>query len=97
MRRLSATAIDDIIWDIKDALRKVCPAVSEYGIYPLAWYINTGRAATPFLNILINLSEAQIIGVAERLVYHNDGDYNRAIDSICQYIGYRREGEYDSR
>ena len=54
--------LDNIIWKIRQYLR------NKYGIdrgdnlmYPLVYYINTGRASTPFIKALID-SKPFVIG-----------------------------------
>lgn len=56
---------------------------------PLEYYINTGRAPTEFLRLLINLNERQINVVANRLIKYS-GNADRAINEICVYIGFTR-------
>lgn len=90
MKTVSANIIDDMLYGIKSKMyKKHTIAESERYISPLVYYINTGRASTDFLKILINLSERQKSTIANRLI-KNYGNDKEAIDSICKYIGYER-------
>lgn len=91
MKVISQTSIDNAIWDIKGKLWRKYPIdESDRYISPLVRYISTGRASTEFLKVFINLTERQKTSVASRLVKHYGND-DKAIDSVCQCIGYERE------
>lgn len=93
MRNLSRTAIDDTMWDIKQKLMRKCTTDNaDRYLYPLAYYIDTGRAPAGFLKLLINLSDRQKAIVGNRLM-KNYGNNERVINSVCQYIGWNREDE----
>ena len=90
MKSVSANNIEEMMYCIKSKLyKKYTIAESERYISPRIYYINTGRASTEFLRILINLTERQKSTIANRLV-KNYGNDKAAIDSICQYVGYGR-------
>lgn len=90
MKSVSVNNIEEMMYCIKSKLyKKYTIAESERYISPLIYYINTGRASTEFLRILINLTERQKSTIANRLV-KNYGNDKAAIDSICQYVGYER-------
>jgi len=55
---------------------------------PLSWYINSGRAPTGFLHLLVNASGRQRESVAERLAGHSS--YETAVNSVCQFLGFTR-------
>ena len=80
---INRTAIDTCIWSIKRYMMKTygCDtAVRE--MYPLEWYIETGRASTDFLRKLI---AAKPYMVARRL--HKGGSDLEAISRVKNYIG----------
>jgi len=90
MKNVSLTSIDNTIWDIKSKIsKKHTINESESFISPLVYYINTGRAPTEFLRIFVNLSERQKNTIANRLE-NNAGNTEAAINSVCQYIGFKR-------
>lgn len=90
MRIVSANNIDNAIYEIKSKMHKKHSIdESEKFISPLNYYINTGRASTDFLRILVNLTERQKTTVANKLV-KNYGNTENAIDSVCQYVGFTR-------
>lgn len=90
MKTVSANNIDNVIYEIKSKMyKKHSIDDAERYISPLIYYINTGRAPTEFLRILVNLTERQKSTVANRLV-KNYGNTENAIDSICQYVGFTR-------
>ena len=76
---------DSYIWAVKLYLMKRygCDQ-AEKDVYPLAWYVNTGRASNSFLH---NLSDAKPYMIARKL--HLGGSIQEAIDRVIQYIGYR--------
>lgn len=89
--RLSRTAIDNTIIDIEKKMWKKCSINTSFAcIAPLTWYIDTGRATTDFLKILINTDERQKSTIANRLIKARCGDYNKIINDICNYLGYER-------
>lgn len=90
MKNISATNIEYAIYDIKSKMyRKHTISEAEKFIYPLVYYISTGRAPTEFLRIIINLTERQKSVIANRLI-KNYTNEEKAINSICQYIGFTR-------
>ena len=90
MKTVSANNIDSAIYEIKSKMyKKHSINESERFISPLIYYINTGRASTEFLKILVNLTERQKSTIANKLV-KNYGNTENAINSICQYIGFAR-------
>lgn len=90
MITVSANNIDNVIYEIKSKMyKKYSIDESERFISPLIYYINTGRASTGFLKMLVNLTERQKSTIASKLV-KNYGNTENAINSICQYIGFTR-------
>ena len=84
---ISKNAINDCIWEIQKILMKKygCTA-ADREIAPLIWYINTGRASTPFLKKLI---DAKPFMVARRL--HAGGSDTEIINRVKAYIGFVAE------
>ena len=68
MKTVSANNIDNAIYEIKSKMyKKYSVDESERFISPLIYYINTGRASTEFLRILVNLTERQKVIVRFRI------------------------------
>ena len=81
---ISATKIDDYIWNVKKCLmKKYGTMAADRDISPLLWYINTGRAPITFLKTLIDTKPFMI---ARRL--HAGGSDAEIIDRIKKYIGF---------
>ena len=76
--------IYNCLWNIQKILMKKygCTA-ADREIAPLIWYINTGRASTPFLKKLIN---AKPFMIARKL--HMGGSDAEIIQRIKSYIGF---------
>ena len=90
MKTVSANNIDNAIYDVKSKMyKKYSVDESERFISPLIYYINTGRASTEFLRILVNLTERQKSTIANKLI-KNYGNTENAINSICKYVGFTR-------
>lgn len=88
--RLSRDSIDDAIFSVKKKMWRKCTVnESKKYISPLVYYIETGRAPTEFLKIIVNLSERQKSTIANRLI-KNHGNDEAAINSICKYMGFKR-------
>lgn len=64
--------VDEYIWKVRMYLWKKCGSTNETDImiYPLTYYVNTGRASTPFLKALLKI-KPYIIG--RHLIKHKDG------------------------
>lgn len=58
---LSANGIDDWLYDYIFAARKACGSdMADVQCYALQYYVNTGRACTDFLKLLLKSSPADI-------------------------------------
>jgi len=80
---VSRNTIDTCVWNIKKVLmEKYGTMAADREIAPLVWYINTGRASTPFLKSLI---DAKPFMIARKL--HAGGSDAEIIDRIKAYIG----------
>lgn len=62
-------------------LEKYGPDQAERDIYPLAWYINSGRANAAFIN---KLDEVKPFMIARRL--HKGGSVEQQIDRVCSFL-----------
>lgn len=84
---MSSTQIDTMLWSIQreDMQRHGCTQ-AERDMQPLVWYINTGRASTEFLRLLMN---TRPVLVARDL--HKGGSYEEVINRICHRIKYQRD------
>ena len=52
----------------------------------LSWYINTGRAATPFIRTLISLKGCQRKALLNRMLNAEDGATDSRIKAAAAYI-----------
>ena len=83
---ISRTLIDNYLNDIYTYLSgQYGWHVAERDMYPLKWYINSGRASLAFLGKMID-KKPYMIG--RKL--HQGGSYEDAVNRICSYIGYER-------
>lgn len=81
---VNKNSIDNCIWNIKKILmEKYGCTAADREIAPLIWYINTGRASTPFLKMLIS---AKPFMIARKL--HAGGSDVEIIERIKKYIGF---------
>ena len=64
-------------------MRKYGVDCADRDIYPLAWYINTGRAPAHFIDLL---GKAKLFMVCNRL--HKSGSAEEILDRIFKLIGY---------
>lgn len=78
------TKLDDFMWQVELYLMK------RYGVdeakrtmYPLIWYIHTGRASTQFLKALIS-SKPYMIG----RMLHQEGSIDETVNRIKAYLGF---------
>ncbi len=87
MKSVNKTTIDETLWDITKRLQnRVTVDEAERCMSPLHWYINTGRAPTGFLRLLVNASGRQRESIAERLT--KPGSYEAAVNSVGQCLGF---------
>ncbi len=89
MKSVNKNTIDETLRDITKRLQ-IRAAVDEAGrcASPLYWYINSGRAPTDFLRLLVNASGQQRENIASRLA--QPGSYKAAVNSVCQCLGFIR-------
>lgn len=82
---VNRNSIDNCIWNIKKVLmEKYGTMAADREIAPLIWYIETGRASTPFLEKLI--AKKPYI-VARRL--HAGGSDMEIIARVKACIGFK--------
>lgn len=68
---INADGIDNYLWDVRRETRRVLGVDrGDAACYPLAYYINTGRASCEFLRKLIAVSPTRIA----RLLMGGDSD-----------------------
>lgn len=79
---MSRTKIDNGLWTIKRYMmqRYGCD-VADREMYPLEWYVHTGRASTDFLNRLLS---AKPFMIARRL--HKGGSDDEIISRIKDFL-----------
>lgn len=83
---ISNTLIDNFLYAIYSYLSgQYGWRVAEQDMYPLKWYINSGRATTAFLGKMVS-KKPYMIG--RKL--HQGGSYEDAVNRVCSYIGYKR-------
>lgn len=79
---ISRTLVDNYIWNVKSyMMRKYGCDTAEREIYPLVWYIETGRASAQFLGDMVQ-RKPYMIG---RLL-HQGGSDDLSISRIRDYI-----------
>lgn len=86
---------DFICWEIEQKMRKFdyAPSIEHnWAIYPLRWYVSTGRAPTDFIIRFNQITERQKTTIAKRLLkaYRESGTHDAGINTVCQYIGFER-------
>lgn len=83
---MNKTMIDTCLWSIQRELmhRYGCDQ-AERDMWPLWWWINTGRASTPFLRALVN---ARPVLVARDL--HKGGSYDEVVQRVERRIRCER-------
>lgn len=87
---VSSTQIDNVLLEIRKRIQAKTGDLmqTDKALYPLDWYISTGRAPTDFPRLLVNCSSRQFTTIANRLI--KAGTVEDAINSVCAYIGFRR-------
>lgn len=90
MKNISLDNIEDAMFSVRMKIaKKTSFNEADKHISPLIYYINTGRAPTDFLKLFINTGERQKATIANRLIKYS-GNYEKAIDNICAYLGFIR-------
>lgn len=90
-KRLSGTSIDLCLQSLQDQLvAEHGYANSERMMWPLLWYINSGRASTDFLHRLINAPGRASESIRRALA--KGGSYDDVINAICRALRYKRPG-----
>ena len=85
MKEVCSTTIDACIWDIESKLASVYGCMeAERMIQPLVWYINTGRASTDFLRLLINAKPQTKAAIYRRLAKLES--FDGTITAICNVL-----------
>ncbi len=89
MKSVNKNTIDETLCDITNRLQtRATVDEADRCVSPLYWYINTGRAPTDFLRLLVNAGGRQRESIAERLA--KPGSYEAAVNSVCQCLGFIR-------
>ncbi len=87
MKSVNKTTIDETLCDITKRLQtRATVDEADRCVSPLHWYINSGRAPTDFLRLLVNAGGRQRESIAERLA--KPGSYEAAVNSVCQCLGF---------
>lgn len=87
---------DFICWEIERKMRQQDggPNIEHsWALYPVQWYVATGRAPTDFLIMFNNMTERQKSTVARRLLKtYRKGKrtYDDSINTVCDYLGFVR-------
>ena len=82
---VNKNSIDDYIWKVQKILmEKYGCTAADREIAPLVWYINTGRASTPFLEKLLS---AKAFMIARRL--HAGGSDMEIIARVKACVGFK--------
>ena len=81
---INSTSVETCLWHIeRHLIQKHGTRQAEIDMYPLRWYVNTGRASMDFLRSLMN---AKHFMVARKL--HEGGSYDEALRRLKAYIHY---------
>ena len=81
---IGPVAVETGLWHIQRYIMQHWGVDQSYqDIAPLAWYINTGRAAPDFIRAVLT---AKPFMVGRKL--HEGGTYDEVIQRIKDYIGY---------
>ena len=81
----NATIIENFVFDVKHSIgKKYGTDTMEREIYPLTWYIYTGRASTLFLKKLL-VQKPYVIGN----ILHKGGSVEEVLKRIKKKIGYK--------
>ena len=84
---ISSTGIDNYLWDVRTVTRNTLGVDNgDRVMYPLTYYIFTGRASLDFLHKLIEVSPARI---ARLLMGGGSDDY--IMDRIKRSIKFKSE------
>lgn len=79
-------SIDSYLFDTQKAMWKTLSVNdSSNAIYPLAWYIQTGRASLEFLRKMVQVKP---FVMARFLIKIQDNSVDVAVDLIKKKIGY---------
>ena len=80
---ISPIAVETGLWHIqRHLIFKYGSAIAERDMYPLQWYISTGRASADFISRCLN---AKPFMVARKL--HQGGSDDEVISRVKSYIG----------
>lgn len=80
---IDRVSIDSYVWEVQKALIRYGLSVdeSEIAVYPLQWYVCTGRASVAFLHKMV---ETKPFLVARRL--RNGGSHDEMLDRVRKLI-----------
>lgn len=82
---INATSIETCLWHIQRSIMEKCGCdKAERAMYPLKWYVQTGRASVDFLRALL---EAKPFMVGRTLV--KGGSDQEVIAAVKKRIGYQ--------
>ena len=82
---MNSNLIDTYLWGVRRYVRnKLGIDAGDRAMYPLMWYINTGRASTDFLKRLLNTKEF-VIG----RILIGGGNYDEVIRKIKSKLKVR--------
>lgn len=74
--------IEDHVWKVyRYLIRKYGTKTAEIEVYPLRWYINTGRASTAYLRAFLSVKPYM---VGRKL--HDGGSHDEALARANEYI-----------
>ena len=82
---ISKNAIDNYLWrDEYYLMRKCGVQLAQFYMYPLNWYIKSGRASTPFIRAMMR-KKPYLIGKA----LARSGSIEEIIKGLKEYLGYK--------
>ena len=90
---VSAKSIDDQLWnlyraslDYKYSGDQRAAYIAMTVNYTVQWWVGTGRASTPFLKVLVNLSKCRLNTLIKKCIDADAGCEDEAIKVIKKYL-----------
>lgn len=87
---MSYRMIEDYLWKVRYYLmRNYGTQNAEFMMYPVNWYIRSGRASLDFLKLMMR-KRPYLIG---RVLHDAEScTVDETMERLCKYIGYERSG-----
>lgn len=86
-KSIADQAVDNYLWKVTHYLSQRHGLTIAWSmLYPLEWYVRTGRASSRFLHMLLD-TKPYVIG---RILANEDGSIEDIVNQICDRIGFDR-------